>query len=212
MDESITEHCSSETLMLRVAQGDQRAFAAIMARHQDRVMAVAFRFLGNRQEAEDLAQEVFLRVWRSAPSYAPSARFTTWLYAITANRCKSALRSFWRTGVLLLGAFSTEEEDRADLSSHCRSPSPEDLALGAERARQVPAQDPTPGHHLAPLRGPDLRRDRRGPGRKRPCRGVPSGPGQAQPGRKVAPTSKMTAGFPFPLGFTVQQPGSAAVW
>ena len=139
MDESITEHCSSETLMLRVAQGDQRAFATIMARHQDRVMAVAFRFLGNRQEAEDLAQEVFLRVWRSAPSYAPSARFATWLYAITANRCKSALRSFWRTGVLLLGAFSTEEEDRADLSSHCRSPSPEDLALGAERARQVVA-------------------------------------------------------------------------
>jgi RNA polymerase sigma-70 factor (ECF subfamily) len=111
----------------------------LMARHQDRVMAVAFRFLGNRQEAEDLAQEVFLRVWRAASSYRPTARFTTWLYAITANRCKSELRSVWRTGALLLGAFSNEEGEQADLSAHRSSPSPEDLALGAERARQVTA-------------------------------------------------------------------------
>jgi RNA polymerase sigma-70 factor (ECF subfamily) len=130
---------TSEALMLRVAQGDRRAFAMLMARHQDRVMAVAFRFLGNRQEAEDLAQEVFLRVWRAASSYRPTARFTTWLYAITANRCKSELRSVWRTGALLLGAFSNEEGEQADLSAHRSSPSPEDLALGAERARQVTA-------------------------------------------------------------------------
>jgi len=125
--------------MLRIAQGDQRAFATLMARHQDRVMAVAYRFLGSRQEAEDLTQEVFLRVWRAAPSYTSSARFTTWLYAITANRCKSVLRSFWRTGVLLLGAFDDGEAEQAGGADHRRSPSPEDLALGAERARQVVA-------------------------------------------------------------------------
>jgi RNA polymerase sigma-70 factor (ECF subfamily) len=133
------EHDSSEALMLRVAQGDRRAFAMLLERHKDRVMAVAFRFLGDRQEAEDLAQEVFLRVWRAAPTYRASAKFTTWLYTITANRCKSELRSVWRTGALLLGAFRSDNDALPELPFDSGQESPEEHALAQERARQVAA-------------------------------------------------------------------------
>jgi len=94
---------SSEELMPMVGKGDREAFSCLMARHMDMVYRVACRHVGNDAEAEDISQEVFLRVWRKAGSYAPSAKFTTWLYTITSNVCKSQLRSMWRRYIKLSG-------------------------------------------------------------------------------------------------------------
>jgi len=80
-------HTTNEDLMCRVTAGDKDAFEALVYRHQRAVLNFIFRFLGDRAEAEDLTQEVFLRVWKSSKTYNPDAKFTTWLYRIAINLC-----------------------------------------------------------------------------------------------------------------------------
>ena len=72
-------------LMVRVRKGDRDAFRQLVERHQRLVLNVIYRSLGDRWEAEDLAQRVFLQVYRSAKRYKPTAKFTTWLYTIVHN-------------------------------------------------------------------------------------------------------------------------------
>jgi len=80
--------------MLRVRDGEALAFEELMHRYQDRLLTVMSHLVGNRHLAEDLTQEVFLRVYRSRKRYEPGAKFSTWLYTI-ANRV--ALNSKRRT-------------------------------------------------------------------------------------------------------------------
>src|SRR6478672_2722313 len=72
-------------LMSLVANGDTRAFEQLIERHQALVIGTVGRMLGSNSDVEDLAQQVFLRVWRSATRYVPRAKFTTWLLKITRN-------------------------------------------------------------------------------------------------------------------------------
>jgi RNA polymerase sigma-70 factor (ECF subfamily) len=79
-------------LMLRFQRGDDEAFAALVRSFQGRVVSLAYRYLGSAADAEDLAQEVFLRVYRAKESYERSARFSTWIYRITANASLNFIR------------------------------------------------------------------------------------------------------------------------
>lgn len=79
-------------LMLKVAKGDNEAFAELVKKFEDRVLGLAYRYLGERSLAEDLAQEAFLRVYRAKERYEPRARFSTWLYRIVVNLCLNELR------------------------------------------------------------------------------------------------------------------------
>lgn len=72
-------------LMLRIREGDQAAFTQLVANHQLRLVRLLAHLLPHQEDAEDLAQEVFLRVYRSRHSYEPSARFSTWLFRIANN-------------------------------------------------------------------------------------------------------------------------------
>jgi len=79
---------SDEALMLRAGAGDRAACQLLVERHLRRVVAFAHRTLGNRSDAEDTAQDVFLRVWSAAPRWRRgSARFSTWLYRVAKNAC-----------------------------------------------------------------------------------------------------------------------------
>ena len=78
---------TNEDLMGSVRIGNKYAFEVLIHRHQRSVLNFIFRFLGNRADAEDLTQEVFLRVWKAAGTYKPDAKFTTWLYRIATNLC-----------------------------------------------------------------------------------------------------------------------------
>jgi RNA polymerase sigma-70 factor, ECF subfamily len=78
---------SDEALMARVAQGDERAFQLLSRRHLPAMLGLARRILGNAAEAEDVAQEAFMRVWTHAPRWQPLAQFRTWLTRIVTNLC-----------------------------------------------------------------------------------------------------------------------------
>lgn len=80
-------------LMQRVATGDRQAFARLFDRHQRRVVRFCYRFTGDQPRAEELAQDVFVRLYRSAPRYQPRARFLTFLFHIATNLCLNAQRT-----------------------------------------------------------------------------------------------------------------------
>ena len=72
-------------LMTKVSQGDVGAFQVLVETHQFAVIGTVTKMLGSEFEAEDIAQRVFLRVWKAAPRYQPTAQFNTWLFTITRN-------------------------------------------------------------------------------------------------------------------------------
>jgi len=78
---------SDEALMALVAQGDERAFRLLAARHTASSLRLAGRLTGSAADAEDIVQEALLRVWRAAGRWQPTAAFRTWLYRIVANLC-----------------------------------------------------------------------------------------------------------------------------
>jgi RNA polymerase sigma-70 factor (ECF subfamily) len=79
-------------LMLQFKAGDQTALEALMRKYYPRILNFIYRFLGNRQVAEDLTQEVFLKVYKSAFKYTPRSQFQTWLYTIAKNTALNELR------------------------------------------------------------------------------------------------------------------------
>ncbi len=83
----------SEDLMARTAEGDEDAFEILVNRHQASILNLVYRFIGDRTQAKDLGQQVFLKVWQAAKSYESKAKFTTWVYRITANLCFNELKS-----------------------------------------------------------------------------------------------------------------------
>ena len=72
-------------LMVRIREGDETAFSELVEIHQHRVVGTCARMLGDDVEAEDVAQQVFIRVWKNAARWEPTAKFTTWLYTILRN-------------------------------------------------------------------------------------------------------------------------------
>jgi len=83
---------SDAGLMLRFKDGDTEAFEQLFAMHTRAVVNFAYRFVRNRGMAEELAQEIFLRVYEAAAGYRAQAKFTTWLYRIATNVCLNEIR------------------------------------------------------------------------------------------------------------------------
>lgn len=116
---------SDEELMVAVAGGDLSAFGQLVARHQSTAWNAAYRFLGNAADAEDIAQEAFLRILDMADRYEPRASFRTYLFRIIARLCFDLSRR----------KRLRRHEPLPDIAEH--RPSPEDVSLGAERAAAV---------------------------------------------------------------------------
>ncbi len=85
--QALSDALEDRALIARAARGDAQAFAELVRRHQGWVRQLAFRYARQRQDAEELAQEVFLRAWRYAGSFRGEAAFATWLYRLAVNAC-----------------------------------------------------------------------------------------------------------------------------
>ena len=92
LDMSVIAAGPDAELMLRVKTGDEGSFADLLSRHRDPVVNFLNRMVQNAAIAEELAQDVFLRVYRARASYEPSAKFTTWLYRIATNVALNHIR------------------------------------------------------------------------------------------------------------------------
>jgi RNA polymerase sigma-70 factor (ECF subfamily) len=80
-------------LIQKAVRGSQQAFRAIVEANQGFVYAVAFRFVNDEQDAEDLTQEIFVRLWKNLHTYKQEVKLTTWLYKIVTNQCLDFLKS-----------------------------------------------------------------------------------------------------------------------
>jgi RNA polymerase sigma-70 factor (ECF subfamily) len=78
--------------MARIKEGDTEALRELIEAHQHRIIGTVAKMLGDDSDAEDIAQQVFIRVWKSAARYEPTAKFTTWLFKITRNLVFNELR------------------------------------------------------------------------------------------------------------------------
>src|SRR4051812_49201233 len=79
-------------LLRRLRERDERAFRELVEEHRDKVFNLTYRMLGNRAEAEDVAQEVFISVFKTIDSFREESKFSTWLYRVTVNHCKNRIK------------------------------------------------------------------------------------------------------------------------
>ncbi len=100
---------SDQQLVILIAEGQTEALGELVRRHQSRVYQLAYRTTGNASLAEDITQDVFLRVWRNAGSYTPDAKLTTWLHRITVNLCLDSIRKNKRRGEVTVDAIPERE-------------------------------------------------------------------------------------------------------
>ncbi len=92
----MSEEIDESKLIKRLKKRDERAFATMVQLYQNRVFGLVFRMLGDRAEAEDLAQEVFVTVFKSIDSFRGDSKFSTWLYRIATNHCKNRIKYLQR--------------------------------------------------------------------------------------------------------------------
>jgi RNA polymerase sigma-70 factor (ECF subfamily) len=92
MTDIVRPFMTDDELVAAFLEGDRDAFAELARRHEDRVFALCYRMMGNRQDALDAAQEVFLQLLRKLDRYDSRSAFTTWLYRVASNVCYDLLR------------------------------------------------------------------------------------------------------------------------
>jgi RNA polymerase sigma-70 factor (ECF subfamily) len=116
-------------LIPRAAAGDRAAFRALVERHRAMVYRVAFQYSGNHHDADDIAQDVFIKVFRSLGNFRQDSQFTSWLYRIAMNACIDHARR----AVPLAAVAPMDEEDANPLDTvPAETPGPEDRAYAGE--------------------------------------------------------------------------------
>jgi RNA polymerase sigma-70 factor, ECF subfamily len=125
-------------LMLRVKRGDRAAFAELVDKYKQRLMNFIYHRLRDEAEAEDLAQNVFLQVYKSRSRYKQTAKFSTWLFTIAHNLCLNELRRRSRHPAESLEETHTENEEQPprQIEDKTQAPAPDNVLHG-ELAQKI---------------------------------------------------------------------------
>lgn len=126
---------SDAQAMLRVAAGDRRAFGLLFDRYHASVARFAFRFVGDRARAEELTQDIFVKLYRNAKAYKPSAQFKTFLFRVATNHCLNEVRR-GEYRVTHTSTAPTEEESGVDVAGP-EGERPDEAVAGKELERAV---------------------------------------------------------------------------
>ena len=116
---------SDEELMMRCRNGDMSAYELLVSRYKNAIINFIYRSIDDYHRAEDLSQEVFLRMFRSASRYEPRAKFKNWLYKIAVNLCRNEIRDRKRHGLSSLNELMTTDEGKinyAPLTDYSQMP------------------------------------------------------------------------------------------
>ena len=125
-----------DALIRRAAQKDEQAFEQLMLLHQKAVYNICYRMAGNAEDALDLSQEVFLKLWRTLEQYQFDAAFSTWLYRMTQNACIDFLRRQKRQQHASL-TVSDDEAAGKELSVPDPAPLPEERVIFNEKQEAI---------------------------------------------------------------------------
>jgi RNA polymerase sigma-70 factor (ECF subfamily) len=125
--------------MERLQAGHEAALNDLMARHATPVFHFLCRMVGNEDDANDLAQETFVRVFKSAKSFRAEQKFSTWLFTIAANLARNHFRWRSRHPNISLDAENVETEQTLGSTLPANTPTPKEAAVAAERAAAVRA-------------------------------------------------------------------------
>jgi RNA polymerase sigma-70 factor, ECF subfamily len=129
--------------------GDDRAFQELVRAYRDRLLNFVARMIGDRERAEDLVQEAFIRVYRHLHRFDPTKKFSTWLYTIASNLAKNEIRNRRRSPLVLYQSLRPDGDDLAwPLQFEDSSTRPDDMYTGRHLRELVDATVRSlPAHH-----------------------------------------------------------------
>jgi len=144
-----TENLGDNELVERYLAGETRRFQELVERYQGRMVNFIQRSIGDRDRAEDLAQEVFVRVYRHIRRFDTSKKFSTWIYTIASNLAKNELRNRSRNPLVLFQTLTSSwDDDHRPLQFEDSSMRPDDLYRKRHLQELVEkAADELPEHH-----------------------------------------------------------------
>jgi RNA polymerase sigma-70 factor (ECF subfamily) len=134
--DAIVEPESDAQIMLRVAAGDRKAFALLFDRYHASVARFAFRFVGDPARAEELTQDIFVKLYRNAKAYKPTAQFKTFLFRVATNHCLNEVRR-GEYRVTHTTTSPTEEEEGGVEVAGPEGERPDEAVAGRELERAV---------------------------------------------------------------------------
>jgi RNA polymerase sigma-70 factor, ECF subfamily len=130
---------SDVQLMLDVKAGDEQSFELLLRRHRTPLVNFLYRMVRDSAVAEDLAQEVFLRVYRARKDYAPSAKFTTWMFRIATNLALNSVRDnrYRQSEISMDQAVSVGDDERRSMEVRDLTPTVEQVLVARSRSEMI---------------------------------------------------------------------------